>query len=40
MNRREIECEDSQGLGQGVVVGCYGHSNEPSGSMQGSEFLV
>jgi hypothetical protein len=31
---------DASGSGQGpVVVGCYVHGNEPSGSMKGEEFF-
>jgi hypothetical protein len=30
---------DSSGSGKGPVMGCFEHTNEPSGSIKGSEFL-
>jgi hypothetical protein len=30
---------DASASGQGPVVGSYGHGNEPSGTIEGGEFL-
>jgi hypothetical protein len=30
---------DGSGLGSGTMAGSYEHGNEPSGSIQGTEFL-
>jgi hypothetical protein len=42
MNLKEIGCEDmenSRGSGQGPQAGSCEHSNEPSGSIKGREFI-
>jgi hypothetical protein len=35
----QVEALDSSDSGQGPIVGSYEHTNEPSGFIQGGEFL-